>query len=264
MKKIAVSTLVVAAAFGWSGQAQITLNGGGVTKLEVVARDPQVNGLVNQIEDLFPASLPFDGIHEAIQGDSHSQAQYHLTQDGFSILSSGARAGILDSRANVQPTIFFSVSVDTPYNISGALSVDDPGLTGKGVELTATLTDVGTLGVLYHSDQASFGVVDESFVLGGRAGNELNGLSGSAAGILLAGHQYSLYYGTSIYASDAGDPASFVGSFEMSLGEQQVPDSGASSAGLLGLSLLGLVACGKALRSPAFSRGPHWSRFQRA
>jgi len=214
----------------------LTLNDGGVTKLEVVARDRNGNpGLDNQIEDIFPTSLPFDGSHVATQGGSHSRAAYHLGLDAITISSSGTRAGSLDSRANVQPTIFFSVSVDTSYSISGAFSVDDAGLSGKYAELTVTLTDLNTSAVMFHSAQASRGVTDLSFVLGGSAGNRINQLTGSATGLLTAGHQYSLYYGSSIYADNSGDPASFVGSFGMQL----VPEP--SSIALFSMGGLALV-----------------------
>lgn len=198
-----------------SSQAAITLNDGGTTVLEVVARDRTGNPTItNTIHNLFPTTLPFDGNQTVTQRDSQSQATYHLGQDGMTINASGFRAGSLDSRANVQPVIYFSVTVDTPYKITGSLSVEDPGTTGKGVGLTAKLTDLTTSEILYHSDQGSFGVVDQAFTLGETAGNTINELSGSPTGVLLAGHQYRLFYGTSIYASNAGDPASFVASFD--------------------------------------------------
>ena len=162
---------VLFAAIFWmlpasDSRASITLNDGGVTKLEVVSRDRTGNpSLTNTFSQLFPTSLPFDDSQAATQGASQSQATYHLGQDGFTIRTSGARDGSLDSRANVQPSIYFSVSVDTPYSLSGTLSVDDPGPTGKSVEMTAALTDLNTSGVLFTNYQASFGVVDQSFAL---------------------------------------------------------------------------------------------------
>lgn len=197
-----------------NSQAAITLNDGGTTVLEVIARDRTGNPTItNTINNLFPTAMPFDNNQIATQGDSQSQATYHLGQDGITINSSGFRAGSLDSRANVQPMIYFSVSVDTPYKITGSLSVNDPGATGRFVQLTATLTNLTTSEILFHSEQASFGVLDQTFTLGETAGNQINQISGSPTGVLLAGHQYRLFYGTSIYASNGGDPASFVGTF---------------------------------------------------
>jgi hypothetical protein len=213
-------TLVIAVGMILSGsygtRASLNLNDGGTTTLEVVARDTQVS-FNNQIEDLFPPSLPFDGAPIATQGISQSQAQFHLAQAGFSISSSGRRSGALDSRANVQPNIFFSVSVATTYTITGSLSVDDPNQSGKYVGLAATLTDVDTQEVLYNSSQESFGTVDQLFQLGGSGGNVANDVSGSSTGVLLAGHRYKLYYGTSIYAANSGDTANFVGTLNFSL-----------------------------------------------
>ena len=113
-----------------SAQAVVIINDGGVTTLQVVVRDTTVS-FINNIQNLFPASVPFDGSHSAVQGGSQSQAVYHLGDDGISIVSSGTRVGQLDSRANVQPIIYFSVSADTAYSISGSISVDDPFQTGK-------------------------------------------------------------------------------------------------------------------------------------
>jgi hypothetical protein len=224
MSSYSTPNLILAAAIAWalwtpSRADTITLNDGGVTDLQVAVRDTSVS-FANQIEDLFPPSLPFDGSNIAIQGASQGEATFHLGQDGFAISSSGARPGFIDSLANVQPVIFFSVSVDTLYTITGNLSVDDPGASGKYVALTTTLEDLTTPAVLFSSDQESFGVVDQSFALGGTAGNVANSLSGSAAGLLLAGHQYKLFYGASIYAANDGDPASFIGSFDLELNAQ--------------------------------------------
>jgi hypothetical protein len=231
-----LSVAVASMLWRQSAQAAVTLNDGGVTKLELAARDTSVS-FENTIRDLFPTVLPFNSSADAIVGASKSHAEFHLGQDGFGIITSGSRPGYLDSYANIQPVIFFSVSVDTPYSISGTLSVNDPGSSGKFASLTTTLTDVGTSGVLFNSDQESFGVVDQSFVLGGKAGNIANTLSGSPTGLLLAGHQYSLFYGTSIYAANSGDSASFTGGFEMKLGA--VPEArGFASVSVLLMLLL--------------------------
>jgi hypothetical protein len=195
--------------------AAVTLNAGGVTKLEVVVRDTSVS-FSNEINDLFPVSLPFDLSHVAVQGSSNSRAEYHLNQDGFGITSVGTRAGSLDSRSNVQPGIYFSVSLDTPYKLTGLYSVDDPGLDAKFVQLDVTLADVDTASVLFHNLQESFGAVDEVFALGGTDGNQNNALSGSLTGMLTAGHRYRLSYGTSIYAANSGAPATANGTFQMS------------------------------------------------
>lgn len=219
--------------------ATVTLNNGGVTQLEVVARDTH-DGLLNQIETLFPTSLPFIGSHSAIDGNSRSQAEYQLTQEGFHIVSTGIRDGLLDSRANVQPQFFFAVDVNTPYSLTGHLLVDDPGNVAKGVELDVSLTDVDSSSVLFRNLQQSFGVVDEIFTIGETEGNLANQLSGSATGTLLAGHRYRLFYGTSIYASNSGDSATFFGNFSLSF----VPEPSTGSLCLMGF----MVAQSRRLR----------------
>lgn len=234
------SVLIIVAALylgvKFNAAAAITLNTGGITALEVVARDTQIS-FANTIGNLSPTAVPYDQSTNAVVGVSSSFALFHLGEDNFSLTSSGARAGQIDSRANVQPLIYFSPSTDTAYSISGTLTVSDPAASGKAVQLTATLTDVGTAAVLYNSQQESFGVVDQSFTLGGMAGNVANMLSGSATGVLLAGHQYSIFFGSSIYAANSGDPASFLGSFDLEF--TAVPEPSVSVM-LLGLVLVAL------------------------
>lgn len=211
----------------------ITLNDGGVTKLEVVARDTAIAFPDNQIADLFPVSLPYDQSHVATIGSSNSQAEYHLSQTALTIDSAGTRAGLLDSRSNVQPSIFFSVSTNTPYSMTGTFNVNDPGNTGKYAGLEVKLSDVDTLAVLFHNNQESFGVVDQAFTLGGTNGNQNNVLVGSLAGTLLGGHRYNLSYSSSIYAANSGDLASAAGTFRFSL----VPEPNSTALVLIGIAL---------------------------
>lgn len=218
----------------------VVLNDGGTTKLEVTARDTSVS-FVGAIVNTFPAALPFSTTLSAAQGTAHSEAHFDLSESGFTVTSFGSRPGRLDSGANVQPTIFFSVSSDTLYDIAGSISTIDPS--GKYVALTATLTDVDTATTLYHSNQEGFGTPSQSFVLGGLDGNWASDLSGSSSGLLLAGHRYKVFFGSSIYAANSGDPASFTGSFSMTLREaNSVPDTGSTLAcSVIGLGILGLL-----------------------
>jgi hypothetical protein len=129
--------------------------------------------------------------------------------------------------------IFFSVSIDTPYALTGTLLTVDPS--AKFVQLQVSLYDIDAAADIFHNLQESFGVVDEAFELGGSGGNLHNELSGSATGLLLAGHRYKLFYGTSIYAANTGGPASFTGVFELAF----VPEP--SSVALLGLGVLAML-----------------------
>lgn len=211
----------------------VTLNDGGTTNLEAVARDRNVAFPANTIDALSPLSLPFSGSHTAVVGNSSSNVEYTFTEGGFEIASSSTRDGSLDSFANAQGDIFVSVLVDTPYALSGHFTASDP--TGKWISMTASLTDVDTSDVLFHNEQASFGVVDRAFVLGGMEGNQTSELSGTLNGLLLGGHRYRFHYGNSLYASNTGGLASATGAFEFAF----VPEP---SSITLAMSMLAALA----------------------
>lgn len=237
MKSWLVQTRLVAATAGTIFVAQtslaaIVLNDGGTTHLEVVVRDTNIS-MSNQHEHLYPTSLPFLADHTATQGNSNSQAQYDLNQERFVITSSGNRDGRIDSRTNVHTWVYFSVSADTPYRLTGTLTTVDPS--AKYVEISATLKDVDSSTILFHNHQASFGVANESFDVGETEGNESNELSGSLTGVLLAGHRYELFHATALYASNSGSPASFNGAFKFSLVQEptnEPPDCSNATASI--------------------------------
>lgn len=92
----------------WSRRA-VTLNDGGISLLEAVARDTNVS-FDNEIVQYRPTT-PGGGTvsRVATQSSSSSQVSYTLTQEGFQISSTTMRDGALDSRANAQGNIYFSV-----------------------------------------------------------------------------------------------------------------------------------------------------------
>jgi len=233
------ATMALAFANATAQATPIILNDGGTTRLNHYVRDTNID-FAGLSGDLFPTSLPFNQNQTVIHGSSSVTAEYHLGLDGFAIDVSGGRTGQIDSRSTIQPIIYFSVTADTPYQMTGGYSAEDPGSTAKAVILTTELSDVDTSEVLFRNHQASFNVVDESFELGDMGGSLSNELFGSPTGILLAGHRYSLLYATTIYASNSGDPATAVGSLRITFGN--VPEGGPSAA----LILLGLAGIGLA------------------
>lgn len=206
------------------------LDEGGATTLSMSVRDTNLD-FSGRSESQFPASLPLSTTISLAHGGSWVQADLQLTESGFHATSSGARPGRLDSRSTLHPSFVFSVSEDTGYSISGTLMADDTGFQGSAVVLTATLTDLDTSEILYHSHQSSLGVVDQEFTLGGMSGSLENEFSGSSSGLLEAGHRYSLFYLNTIYASQGTDAASFQGSLAFTA----VPEPGAVSMGAAGL-----------------------------
>lgn len=178
-------------------------------------------------------STPYRAV-QFLGSTSSSHVEYVFSQTGFEISSMTARDGSLDSLGNAQGVIYFSVSTNTPYTLSGNIATVDPS--AKFVSLAATLSDVDTLDVLFNNDQSTFGVANQSFQLGEANGVASNDLSGSLSGTLLAGHRYQFNYGNSIYASSAGTDASATGSFMLTV----VPEPSAFAF----LGLVGLVAYG--------------------
>jgi hypothetical protein len=194
--------------------ASIVLNDGGMTNLNAVVRDRDVAFPANTIETFLPLTLPFVDAHTATVGASTNSVQYDLSPTGFQISNQGARAGSLDSFSTTHGIIYFSVTVDTIFDLSAHFAATDP--TAKFVELSVALTDLTSVTTLFQNVQSSFGVIDEEFTLGESGGNLTNILSGSLTGTLLAGHQFQLEYNNSLYASNAGGPASAEGTFQIS------------------------------------------------
>jgi len=163
---------------------------------------------------------------------STAAVQYDFGQEGFAITSVGARDGSLDSRSNAQGVVFFSVSADTPYALSGFFNAIDP--TAKAVGMSVTLTDLGTSAVLFHNEQSIFGEPNESFIVGQTQGNSANALAGSLHGLLQAGHGYRLNYGNSLYAANSGQAATAMGHFKLAF----MPEPSSAVMALLALSTL--------------------------
>lgn len=216
MRRLAVC--VAALLVGHSSYAEVVLNDGGTTLLNVNTRDRNAGFPDGEADEFEPLSLPFELMdHMVTHGDSSSTADYSFDQQGFAIAFEHQRDGSLDSSGGGFGFIYFSVSTDTPYTLSGVYSAEDPGSTGKAVIQDVQLVDVDTSEVLFRNRQDSFGVVDESFVLGETAGNMSNELLGSIEGSLLAGRSYEFTYSHTIYASNSGDPATAAGNVRLAL-----------------------------------------------
>jgi hypothetical protein len=233
------AVVLVALANSPAALASIALNDGGTTELTVNARDRNAGFPTGASDSAFPAALPFSLTNHAVtHGNSMTSGDYSLDQGTFHFDFEHTRDGSLDSNSTAFGSAFFSVMSDTLYDLSGHIAADDPGSTGKVVQIDVTLSDVDTATVLFRNRQDSFGVVDESFVLGGTDGTLGNELSGSLSGLLEAGHRYRLDYIFQIYASNAGDMATATSDVRLSLSAVPEPAAALVWSGFLGFATL--------------------------
>ncbi len=143
-------------------------------------------------------------------------------------------------------SLYFTVDVDTQYQVSGNFSVTDTDNTDSGaVHLDSYLIDNTASSYLLENIQQSHGTTNESFTLGLQEGDYSNTFSGSLTGLLFAGHSYqwaSTAYTTAFPDADSG--ASALGNFTLTIGTEappEVPIPPALSLFGSGLAVLGFV-----------------------
>ncbi len=142
--------------------------------------------------------------------------------------------------------LYFTVDVDTQYQISGNYSVTDTDNTDSGLVLLSSYLYDNTAGsFLSVNNQDSRSTTDESFTLGLQQGDNYNTLSGSLTGLLFAGHSYQWYSNALTQAyPDADSGASALGNFTLAIGTEapsEVPIPPALSLFGSGLAVLGFV-----------------------
>jgi hypothetical protein len=239
MIRVSVALAVLLGA-SLAAHGDVILNTGGTTVLNVGARDTNVS-FTTAVDNVFPPTVPFSDSRSISQGTSSSSGVYSLSNAGFDITMSNARGGRLDSGSVTQGNIYFSVTQDTLYSLSGSYTAIDPN--PRAVILIATLFDTGLGTTVYDSQQKSSATANESFVLGGTGGDLQNVSTGSATGTLLAGHHYQFVYQGQIYAHTDGDSASASGNISMRLSPvapNPVPAPGAAYGGAALLGALSL------------------------
>lgn len=140
-----------------------------------------------------PSSFPESGTTPgATQGDSAASMDYSLSDAGFQIAFDQTVAIPVGSGSQGTAFVHFSVDENTLYEISGSYALSDSE--GRGLYFRTSLYDITAAPVtLFDSRQYSNHTPDESFTVGLLEGDTTNVLSGSATGILLAGHVYRFY-----------------------------------------------------------------------
>jgi hypothetical protein len=196
-------------------------------------------------------SLPASHTLNAAQESNYNRLQINYNASGnnatFSQEISQGRDGSLYSYALHDSDMYFTVSANTTYTLSGYYHVDDPGTSSGYVAYYSQL--VRADGVLpqslSYSYQISDNTTDESFVLGGPGGDSVSQVSGSLTGELVAGGEY--FWKTYIVFQgnkDEGNGAIARGNFTLTLGNgaAPVPEPAALAVwvvGALGMSFVG-------------------------
>lgn len=196
--------------------------------------------------------VPYSEQIEAVSGQYFSSTQISQSGSGDQVTLSydfsHQRAGLDHSYADSWGTMLFSVETDVSYQLSGFYATDSLYETPNRTYLYGELWDLTAGMSIMTSVQESLRTSDESFTLGGLAGDDSSYFTGSLTGALVAGHSYIIYYSayTHLRGPDSDGGVTGDGNFTLKLGggaptTAQVPDRGASMA-LLGLGLVALGA----------------------
>lgn len=169
----------------------VTLNGYDVSYLTTLASGGEFPRVRDE-EEVYPATLPYSYDSTAVAGGSSVIAKHELSNTSFTISFDHARSSEPLSTASSRGQVFFSVNQNVDYALAGSYAAADPD--GTWFELSVILYDITLDKPMLYSQQHSNSTPNESFTLGLMEGDQLNELSGSMAGTLIAGHDYSFFY----------------------------------------------------------------------
>ena len=215
------------------------------------------NLYTDTLADFPPGIIPTAGLNTSQTAGSAlniSTTTYDFTSTALNFTMQHTRDGMPNDHARSYGYLYFSLQPAAPggtlgYTISGNYAVTDVGGKSGTVVLDAYLYDSNAAAAPYafDDDQESSGTHNQTFTLGGVAGDTYNHRSGALAGTLIAGHSYLFYYYllTNAYP-DADNGASATGHLTLAFTDSSLPtaDPNATSstplpaAALLPLPLL--------------------------
>ncbi len=217
----------------------LTLNPGtDLSRVEARARD--TGPTPETVYDIAnPVGAPTSGSLLATDGtinyEASSSADYDFSASGLATSFDFDMPERSSAFTGFYEETYFSPDVSSTYAFSGDFSSTHsaPGRT----TLSITLTDLTTGNVVFHNVQRSTETQNESFVVGGQAGDFVNELTGATTGLLLSDHDYSLIQFAWINNAPFGITAG-TGSGSLTLALTQVPEPGTAFLLGLGLSIL--------------------------
>ncbi len=175
---LAVAASLLLASSG-RGAATVTIDSANVTSIASRAAPSTEN----------PAAVPASGAPSTAMDNNSSTTASVLTDSEFFVGFDQARSAVFRDTGRSEIDIVFSLDQEVEYILDGSYSAIDPD--GRQVELNVTLEEQGG-SVLFSNRQNSSSTPNESFVLGGTAGDDFNFLSGSLTGTLDASTLYHL------------------------------------------------------------------------
>jgi hypothetical protein len=136
----------------------------------------------------YPTSIPESGTVSASEGTNTSATEFDLSNSALVIRFDHSRDAANDARSFGSAAIYFTVSEDIDYLLSGTYSASDTF--GRLTQFKASLFDE-TLGTVnYDAFYDSRYTPNESFTLGQYGGDTVYNEYGALSGTLVAGHQY--------------------------------------------------------------------------
>lgn len=173
-----------------------------------------------------PTALPYSDSQTTAGVDYHSTDVYTFTDNQFLTTFDEARGGPSYSLAETIGQVFFKVTVDTAYSLSGNYSVHDNDVSIPGhVFYNTYLVDITKNSwYFFQSYDESMHTANATFQLGDSAGDSTNIFYGNLSGTLFANDTYELYhqYFTQASASPNDGGATATGFLKLNIGIQPI------------------------------------------
>jgi hypothetical protein len=201
------------------------------------AQDPQGVTIRDSAKIIVPG-VPSDGSGTAQAGSATSITRAAFLQSGLDVGFSHSHSALDGGIAGTSANLFFLVTEDTPYRLSGTYDLAGASLSALDVHFTAiSAADyeqrTGVETTVYYDYEEIFDFPPETYT---STFPEHGRFGGEATGLLSGGQYYHLNFAASSF-SRGGGTASGEGQFSLSFGTVPEPSAGLVCAAIL-------AACG--------------------